>query len=312
MLSRVVDDIHLLKLPIPYDLEEMNSYLVEGKNGFTILDTGDDTEETKEIWRKVFAEYPIEKAVITHCHYDHMGLAGWMQEQFGIPIWMSDQTYEEQKRMKASFIGEEYVSHLPAIFREYGGPEIVENNEYYTYDKYQFTPDRLFSEDEFIYIGDHEFRPIWTPGHSPDHFCFYDSQREILFVGDHLLETINPIVLIQKSEDNPLKGYMQAIQKIEKYPVQYMLTGHLQMITDPSKRIMDLKKHYRKRWEQIYEQVDYNGKNAFEISKGIYGSDVSIIRSISGFMQTITNLEYLQSTGSIKKEKREDCIYFYK
>lgn len=312
LLSRIIDDIYLLKLPIPYDLGEVNSYLIKGEKGFTIIDTGDDTEETKQIWLKVFAEYQIEKVVITHCHYDHIGLAGWIQKQFGVPIWMSAETYAELKRVRTFFVDGIYVSPVPSLFKVYGGPEIVQDAGYYLYEKYQFEPDRIFSEEEYINIGNIPYKAIWTPGHSPDHFCFHDKDRGILFVGDHILNSINPIVLIQQAGENPLRDYMHAIRKIEKSSVRYMLTGHKEMIENPSRRIQDLKNHYRKRWMQIYEQVDSKGKSAFDISRQIYGQDPAHTRTLSGFMQTITNLEYLQSVGSVRKEERDGIFYFYK
>ena len=312
MLSRLTDDISLLKLPIPYDLGEVNSYLIKGDKGFTIIDTGDDTEETKQIWLKIFAEYKIEKVVITHCHYDHMGLAGWMQEQFGVPVWMSDKTYDELKRVRTFFVDGIYTSPVPALFHAYGGPEIVQDAGYYLYEKYQFEPNQIFTENDYINIGDTPYRAIWTPGHSPDHFCFYNGNNGILFVGDHILNAINPIVLIQQVGENPLRDYIHAIRKIEQCSVKYMLTGHKEMIENPSKRILDLKDHYRKRWMQIYEQLDNEGKNAFDISRQIYGRNIVDERTLSGFMQTITNLEYLQSNGFARKEEGNGIFYFYK
>ena len=312
LLEKITDDIFRLKLPIPYDLGEVNTYLIKGKNGFTIIDTGDDTEEARTIWLKIFAEFPIEKVVITHCHYDHMGLAGWFRKEFGIPVWMSVETYKELKRVRTFFVDHTNVSPVPALFQAYGGPSIVQDKGEYLYHKYQFEPDYLFAEGESIDIGDHPYKTIWTPGHSPDHYCYHDEKKNILFVGDHMLEPINPIVLIQQVGDNPLRDYLYAIKKVEQCAVRFMLTGHKEMISNPKKRIRALKSHYRKRWLQIYNQVKHEGKSAFEISGQIYGEDLTQTRTLSGFMQTITNLEYLQSVGYIQKEEAKGIYYFYK
>lgn len=63
MLTKIVDRIFRLKVPMPFNMGEVNSYLLEGANGFTIVDTGDNTEEAKAVWLKTLADgLPIEKS----------------------------------------------------------------------------------------------------------------------------------------------------------------------------------------------------------------------------------------------------------
>ena len=75
----VASSIHWLRMPLPIALNHINLWLLEGNEGWTIVDTGMVTDESKTIWSKLFENSfkakPLEKLVVTHMHLDHSGLA---------------------------------------------------------------------------------------------------------------------------------------------------------------------------------------------------------------------------------------------
>ena len=74
-------------------LSHINVWLLRGDDGWTIVDTGLSTDETRALWEHIIAERldgaPVRALVCTHFHYDHAGLASWMTERFGVPLYMS-------------------------------------------------------------------------------------------------------------------------------------------------------------------------------------------------------------------------------
>jgi len=78
----VAPGIYQLKLPIPDNpLENLNCYLVEGKEGWLMVDTGWFTPETFDFLKNGLKDLGIALAdittiVVTHVHPDHFGLAG--------------------------------------------------------------------------------------------------------------------------------------------------------------------------------------------------------------------------------------------
>jgi glyoxylase-like metal-dependent hydrolase (beta-lactamase superfamily II) len=44
--------------------------------------------------------------------------------------------------------------------------------------------DHALADGDSIRFGDHEYRALHTPGHKPDHLCFYAEEPGILFAGD--------------------------------------------------------------------------------------------------------------------------------
>lgn len=313
MLKKIVDEIYQLTMPIPYDFGEVNCYLIKGENGFTIVDTGAWTQETKEIWKKILSEYRAEKILITHSHPDHIGLAGWLQQKYDIPVWLSKKGHDEISYIRSQYVNETYTSPMKDIIRLHGGPVVPEGeaeDNYYIYESYHFEPNEIFEENNKIQLGNYNYEAIWTPGHSPDHICYYNKENEILIVGDHILSSMNPVIIAKNIDDNPLKDYLNTFDKLIDYKVKHVLTGHGEQIQDLKARIKNLKAHYQKRWKQILAAVQDDHLNAFEITKKVYGQDIPIIRLMTYFMQTITNLNYLESEGFVKKEKMNGVFVY--
>src|SRR4051794_39003718 len=101
MLANVTDGIHKLVIKFPEGMGEVNCYLIEGKNGYTVIDTGTDSIESKVGWRKVLSTgVVIEKVVLTHTHQDHIGLAKWFQQEVGVPVLVSNLGYEEMRKKR--------------------------------------------------------------------------------------------------------------------------------------------------------------------------------------------------------------------
>lgn len=75
------EEIHRVDLPLPFPLRIISAYVIEGRNGLTILDTGLHTSETSQVWEEFFTRNnfqwsDVEKIVISHYHPDHYGFAG--------------------------------------------------------------------------------------------------------------------------------------------------------------------------------------------------------------------------------------------
>ncbi len=78
--------IYQLKVPIPENpLEYLNCYLIEGKDGWLMVDTGwytPDAFSALEAGLKDLGLAPVDIAtmVVTHVHPDHFGLAGRIKQ----------------------------------------------------------------------------------------------------------------------------------------------------------------------------------------------------------------------------------------
>ena len=94
------EDIIEIPLPLPFALKIIKAYLIEGKNGYTIIDTGLNSEEDRDTWNQAQDQWSwnwkdVEKIVLTHYHPDHYGLAGTLQQLTGAPVYISKKDTEQ-------------------------------------------------------------------------------------------------------------------------------------------------------------------------------------------------------------------------
>ena len=87
-MKEVIAGIYQVQTPIPFPdilLGYVNSYLIQGDNGYLLIDTGWDTEEAFDSLKKQLTESglsfrDIAQIVVTHRHPDHYGLAAKLKQ----------------------------------------------------------------------------------------------------------------------------------------------------------------------------------------------------------------------------------------
>ncbi len=308
MLIKLTDTIFKLVVRYPFGMRELNSYLIRGDNGYTVIDTGSYANESIDIWDNTLASgISIEKVVVTHAHPDHIGLAKWFQEKHHIPIYTSDLSYKQIQKRKNQQVGaREFILFL----QKHGGPLISEQEVQKESFVYHFEPDGIFEKDQSIQLGNDIYETIWTPGHSPDHICFYHPQQKVMFIGDHVLARISPIVGVWSKDDrNPLKDYLASLEKISTYPTNLVLPGHGEPIENLYGRSKQITSSHNHRLRQALESVSKEWKTAYQVCQEIYGvlNEKAIVAPL---LATITRYIYLESLGKIRSDTRNGMVMY--
>ena len=102
--SRVSEDVYQLKLPVPFPLKFIASYLLPGEDGWTIIDPGFDYPPAREAWETEAGSVGLDfenvaRIIVTHLHPDHVGLARWLQERSGAPVFMLEGEIENVRHV---------------------------------------------------------------------------------------------------------------------------------------------------------------------------------------------------------------------
>lgn len=307
LLEEVADDVYKLSVHFPFGMRQVNSYLFKGDNGYTVVDTGSYAKESIAIWEQVLAAgVKVEKLIFTHTHPDHIGLGGWFQKKYDTPVHMSNLSYKEVQRLRNSNTGKWMCN----FFKQHGGPEISEELLLLESKAYEFEPDVIFETNDVIKLGNDNYEVITTPGHAPDHICFYNPEREIMVAGDHVLDEISPIIAVWSADVlNPLQDYFDSLDLISRYEVKLTLPGHGGLIMDLPARAQEIKSGHTRRMEQIFDSIKDEAKPAGQIYQDIYGR-LSINKFFSPLMTTISRLVYLESVGKVQSEL-ENGKYYY-
>jgi glyoxylase-like metal-dependent hydrolase (beta-lactamase superfamily II) len=65
-----------------------------------------------------------------------------------------------------------------------------------------------------------------TPGHTKGHICLYETNKKMPEGGDHILDDITPTIQLRSDDWDPLKEYLNTLEKIYKLDIELVLTGH--------------------------------------------------------------------------------------
>jgi glyoxylase-like metal-dependent hydrolase (beta-lactamase superfamily II) len=304
VLKKLTEEIKVLSLPYAFGMEQVNCFLIKGEKGYTVVDTGHYSEEGMHTWKFLITSgLIIEKIILTHYHIDHLGLAKWFQENYQIPVFISSKGYREMQRRQEK----NHRHYVVQLFEQHGCYEFSKMEPVDTSHVYDFIPDGLFEENQQIRIGNWVYDTIWAPGHSVDQFCFYQQEQQIMILGDHVLERISPVVLIESSQDvNPLHDYFNSLEKIKNYSIKLALPGHGNTMKGLGNRLEEIKSGHQHRMDQILTCIRDEEKTAWQICQEVYRK----VHFFAPLMATITRCIYLESIGKLKSTIKKDTIYY--
>ncbi|NNC54935.1 MAG: MBL fold metallo-hydrolase, partial [Pseudomonadales bacterium] len=89
----VAEGVFWLRMPLPFQLDHINLWLLRDGDGWVIVDTGYYGDACQQAWQQVFENFmrpeKVNRIVVTHYHPDHLGLASWLQEKCGCKVYIS-------------------------------------------------------------------------------------------------------------------------------------------------------------------------------------------------------------------------------
>lgn len=308
-VEQVESGIYRLPIPVPVRLRYVNSYLLDGPGGWTIIDTGFHTPTAEEAWHRGLAELGLRpqdvgRILITHAHPDHYGCAGWLQQLCQVDVLMLDRTAQA---VRTHFHGEGPPRPgLIPMFLAHGMPadvaEGIAQNQGDT--QRMVTPWATltsFAEGEAVELSGRRFVPIWTPGHSDDHCVLWDPSDRVLLAGDHVLPQITPnISFWPGGPEDPLGDFLASLEKVRQLPARLVLPGHRHPLHDLEGRIGELREHHRARLSEM-EQWAAPGATAWEITCAAFaGRLVDANNTRFAMLETLAHLNHLQGQGRLQ------------
>lgn len=215
-----------MRLPLGGPLSGVNVWALADGDGWTLVDTGMQTEETARAWRRLLGEplgrKPATRVIVTHLHPDHVGMAGWLTRKFDCRLWMTRLEYL-QCRMLVEDTGREAPADALRFYRAAGWS--AEDIEDYRArfggfgKRIHQLPDsyRRLHDGEALSIGGQEWRVVVGSGHSPEHACLYCPELKLLISGDQVLPRISSNVSVFPTEPDgdPLSEWLTSLARIK-------------------------------------------------------------------------------------------------
>lgn len=315
-VSEVLDGIFQLKLPVPFPLKFVASYLIPGDEGWTITDPGFDYPPAREIWKASAAEIglkldkDVSQVLVTHLHPDHIGLARWLQEQSGAPVYMLPGEIENARRVWD--LRRSTSSFVDFLMRN-GMDEQTAQSTAGTTRLGVHLPERLSAlhPGDVVALGDFETRVIHTEGHSDFHFALHDERRRILFAGDQVLLHITPNVgLWTYTAPQPLRRYMDSLRGLKGLDIELVLPGHGPLFHDLDGRIDEIIRHHEERLDIMHDSFDGEPATPLTIARRVFPEDLTDHQLRFAVAETLAHLEHLVNE---KRAERIDgrAVYYH-
>jgi endoribonuclease LACTB2 len=128
-----------------------------------------------------------------------------------------------------------------------------------------------------VAAGDGELEVVPTPGHAPDHLCFFDRVSGDLYCGD-LLRAGGTIV-IPARRGGDMRAYLASLARVRELRPRRLLPGHGPIVDEAIALIDEYVAHRASRERQIVEAMRQGATTPEEIADVVYPDLPASLRS---------------------------------
>lgn len=318
------DDLMWLRMPLPFALAHINLWLLRDGDSWATVDTGMRSTEAIEVWESVHSELlngnELTRVIVTHMHPDHVGMAGWLCERGGSKLFMSQLEYllcrvlvadtgkeaptDGVSFYRAAGLDDEQVERYKRLFGHFG------RAVYWMPDSYV-----RIRHGDVLDVGEHRFEVVHGNGHSPEHACLFDEQRNILISGDQILPTISSNVSVWPTEPkaNPLRDWLDSCARLrERLPEDVLVlpahgkpfrgvrTRLTQLIEEHEQGLADVKAHCA------------TPQRAVDLFDVLFDSRITDGNRIMATGEAVANINYLLAAGELALDDVRDGAHYFR
>ena len=307
-VTQIQPGLWRIRLPFNFELKHINVHLFRLEKGYLLVDCGIGTDECFAVLEEALASigvaWPeIKVVLLTHCHPDHVGLAGRVLALSRARALMHG---VEIQQLHAIADWAEHPEQLDGRLLEWGVPEdhVHEISKAFVDVRRSFQ--RLENVEvlgggEVLYTHIGPLETIWTPGHSPGHLCLYASRDQLLLSGDHVLPSITPNIAWMQGAD-PLADYLRALDQVSTLAVKMVLPSHGDPFIDLASRAGETAAHHESRCKQILHVVSGHGRTPHEIAAHLWRRTLSPFQQRFALFEVMAHMVYLERRGQVVHE----------
>jgi glyoxylase-like metal-dependent hydrolase (beta-lactamase superfamily II) len=323
-VQEVAAGILWIRMPLPFALDHINLWALEDGDGWALVDSGLGNDETRALWGRLFdgplAGRRVTRLIATHCHPDHMGLAGWLTQRFGVDLTATLGEWTTG-RMLWLETGDDYAANQIEYYRRAGYSEDLlagireRRNTYRT--RIDAIPPRFtrLQSGESLVVGGRRWRMIEGGGHSPEHACLYSAEAGVLISGDQVLPRISPIVGVwpQEPDAEPLSLFLDALERLKaEVPADTLvLPSHGLPFRGLHGRVVELQQHHAERLERTLSACD-RPVTALDVLKVLFRRPLDPHQTGFATGESVAHLHHLMRLGTLIREVRPDGVWMYR
>ena len=256
--------------PGPFTFKGTVSYVI-GRGKVAILDPGPDDEGHIAAVLDAVRGETVTHILVTHTHRDHSPNTARIKAATGATVYAEGPHRASRPRFESE-------KHSP----ESGADR-------------DFKPDVAVRHGEIIDGAGWKLEAVATPGHTANHLAFAWPDRNINFVGDHVMGWSTTIVA---PPDGSMIDYMASLDRLTQREEALYLSGHGPEIAEGPRYVRFLIRHRQARETSILHRLAKGEADIPTMVRAIYiGIDPRLIHA-AGY-SVLAHLEDLVARGIV-------------
>jgi glyoxylase-like metal-dependent hydrolase (beta-lactamase superfamily II) len=324
-VPEVAPGIRWLRLPLPYRLDHVNVYLLRDGDGWTPLDCGLGTDTCKQAWDAALAGplagQKLKSLIVSHFHPDHVGLAGWLCERFGLRMAMPRPEYLHSALMQYA-----PADHGEAVFRPFyqrhglsaEATDIVLSRGHEYLKRTTGVPPSYhrIRHGDRLTIGDRTFDIQTGGGHSLEQAMLHLPAERIFLAADQVIARISPNVSVHPMEPelDALGIYLASLRAIRDSvaPDVLVLPGHGLPFYGLHERVGELIDHHGQRCGDIAVACRDRPLSVAEIVPHVFTRPLDAHQTGFAFGEVLAHVNHMLGRGELRLETDAGGVHRYR
>jgi glyoxylase-like metal-dependent hydrolase (beta-lactamase superfamily II) len=324
----IAPGVKWIRMPLPFALDHINLWLlrdeVDGRQGWTVVDTGIAKPEVKALWETIFENalegLPVLRLIVTHMHPDHTGLAAWICERWNAPLHMSmtdfyvASLWSSRPAGGAGTGGDVAVAHFArhGLTDATAQEQIRQRASYYP-SLVEGMPRRFVRMlgGERLRIGGRVWEFIAGYGHAPEHISLNCPELKVLISGDMVLPRIstNVSVFDHEPDADPLKLYLQSLDSYEPLAEDTLvLPSHGRPFKGLHERLRQQRDHHAERLSEVLQWCTEKPMSASDVVPLMFKRKLDLHQMTFAMGEALAHLHTLYHEGKLTRAEDDKGV----
>lgn len=161
-------------------------------------------------------------------------------------------------------------------------------------------------DQDVVRVGTLNVTVLHTPGHSPDHLCFWLAGDRALFTGDLILGRGSSMITYPEGN---VAAYLRSLDTVAALRPRILFPGHWDPVDDAMGKIDEYRAHRLEREAQVLAEVRRGRGTAGELTRRVYG-DLDDKLMLAAEMTMRAHLRKLVDDGAVRSTGEGDGEVF--
>ncbi len=309
------------RLPVPGPLRHINVWLLDDGDGWTLVDTGMNTADSRTAWdgplHAQLGGRPLRRILCTHHHPDHAGLAQHLATRHGAEVLMSAGEHDVMRRIEHAWHDEAAAEARCEAVRAEGVTVEGEMRVLVRLERYRGVmsgiPARVtpVADGEVLEAGGRRWTARVLGGHTDAQLVLHCARDGLLVSADQVLPRITSNVGIypERADLDPVASYLHSFDVLDELPADTLvLPAHGNPFRGLRARVAQLRAHHLATLDTIVGMLD-RPVTATELAQRLFARPLDVLNTYLAVGETLAHVRRLVHAGAAATEESSPRRY---